>query len=108
MHVVFSVKGRENILPAKKRPEIFKYISGILTNIDQYSLAVNGYKDHVHIFFEMQPTKFLSDIVRIAKANSSKCPPDRTGRDKRKEYRSGQLFMAGRIWWIFIFPFPKE
>ena len=72
IHVVFSVRGRENILPAKKRPEIFKYISGILTNIDQYSLAVNGYKDHVHIFFEMQPTKSLSDIVRIVKANSSK------------------------------------
>jgi putative transposase len=72
IHVVFSVKGRENILPDKKRPEIFKYISGILTNIDQYSLAVNGYKDHVHIFFEMQPTKSLSDIIRIVKANSSK------------------------------------
>jgi putative transposase len=72
MHVVFSVKGRENMLTANKRPEIFKYISGILTNINQYSLAVNGYKDHIHIFFEMQPTKSLSDIVRIVKANSSK------------------------------------
>jgi putative transposase len=72
MHVVFSVKGRENILPAKIRPEIFKYISGILTNNNQYSLAVNGYKDHVHIFFEMQPTITLSDIVRIVKSNSSK------------------------------------
>jgi REP element-mobilizing transposase RayT len=72
MHVVFAVKGRENILTEKIRPEIFRYISGILTNIDQFSLAVNGYKDHVHIFFEMQPTKSLSDIVRIVKANSSK------------------------------------
>ncbi|MDD5570806.1 MAG: transposase [Bacteroidales bacterium] len=51
---------------------MFKYISGILNNIQQYSLAVNGYKDHIHIFFEMQPTKMLSDIVKIVKANSSK------------------------------------
>lgn len=72
MHVIFSVKGRENILPVKIQPVVFKYISGILTNLNQYSLAVNGYKDHVHLFFEMQPDKSLSDIVRIVKSNSSK------------------------------------
>jgi len=72
MHVVFSVKGRENILSAKIRPDIFKYISGILSNIEQFPLAVNGYKDHVHLFFEMQHTKSLSDIVRVVKTNSSK------------------------------------
>jgi REP element-mobilizing transposase RayT len=71
-HVVFAVKGRENILPSTMRLELFKYISGILTNIDQFSLAVNGYKDHVHLFFEMSPAKSLSEIVRIVKANSSK------------------------------------
>jgi REP element-mobilizing transposase RayT len=71
-HVVFAVKGRENILPSDKRPEIFKYISGIVTNSNQFSLAVNGYKDHVHVFFEMNPSYALSDIVRIIKANSSK------------------------------------
>jgi REP element-mobilizing transposase RayT len=81
-HVVFAAKGRDNFLPSKIRPELFKYISGILTNIDQFSLAVNGYKDHIHLFFEMSPAKSLSEIVRIVKANSSKCPPDRTGRDK--------------------------
>lgn len=72
MHVVFSVKGRENMLHSKIRPVIFKYISGILTNHNQFSLAVNGNKDHVHIFFEMHPTTSLSDIVRIVKSNSSK------------------------------------
>lgn len=71
-HVVFAVKGRENLLNAKLRPELFKYISGILTNTNQFSLAVNGYKDHVHMFFELTPSKSLSDIVRIVKTNSSK------------------------------------
>ena len=72
IHVVFSVKGRENILTNKFRIELFKYIYGVLNNNQQYPLAVNGYKDHVHIFFEIQPTKSLSEIVRIVKANSSK------------------------------------
>lgn len=72
MHVIFSVQGRKNMLSAKHRPEIFKYISGILSKCGQFPLAVNGYKDHVHIFFELTPEKNLSEIVRIVKANSSK------------------------------------
>ena len=72
MHVVFSVKGRENILHAKLRPKLFKYISGILSNERQFPLAVNGYKDHVHMFFEMNPKNSLSEIMRIVKSNSSK------------------------------------
>jgi REP element-mobilizing transposase RayT len=86
MHVVFSVKGRENILSAKIRPDIFKYISGILSNIEQFPLAVNGYKDHVHLFFEMQPTKSLSDIVRVVKTNSSK-------------WINENRFVAGKFLW---------
>jgi putative transposase len=89
MHVVFSVKGRENILPAKIRPEIFKYISGILTNNNQYSLAVNGYKDHVHVFFEMQPTISLSEIVRIVKSNSSKWINDNKMMPGKFSWQSG-------------------
>ncbi len=72
MHAVFCVKGRSNCLTQKIRPELFKYISGILTNLGQYSLAVNGYKDHVHIFFEMNPDTSLSDIMQVVKSNSSK------------------------------------
>ncbi|HRS19240.1 MAG TPA: transposase, partial [Bacteroidales bacterium] len=51
---------------------LYKYIYGILRNLGQYPLAINGYKDHVHIFFELQPTKCLSDIMRDIKTNSSK------------------------------------
>ncbi len=72
MHVVFAVKGRENLLMNTFRDELFRYISGILKNIEQFPLAVNGYKDHVHLFFELQPTKSLSDIIRVVKSNSSK------------------------------------
>lgn len=35
-------------------------------------MAVNGYTDHVHIFFEIKPDKSLSEIVQGLKANSSK------------------------------------
>lgn len=72
IHAIFSVKGRENILTQNVREELFKYIHGILKNIKQFPLAVNGYSDHIHIFFELNPTMALSDVMRIVKSNSSK------------------------------------
>lgn len=72
VQTVFAVKGRENILEPEFRNQLFGYISVILKNIKQYPLAVNGYKDHVHIFFELNPTSSLSDVLEIVKANSSK------------------------------------
>ena len=72
VHGVFSVLNRENFLLDKFRPELFKYISGILKNSKQFPLAVNGYRDHVHIFFELHPTTSVSEIMQSVKANSSK------------------------------------
>jgi REP element-mobilizing transposase RayT len=69
---VFSVLNRENFLLDKFRPELFKYISGILKNSNQFPLAVNGYKDHVHVFFELHPATSVSEVMQTVKANSSK------------------------------------
>ncbi len=71
IHVVFSVKGRENMLTKNFRSRLFEYLSGIVNNKGNYSLAVNGYKDHVHLFFELNPMLALSDLVRDIKSNST-------------------------------------
>ncbi len=71
LHVVFAVKGRENILSAKIREELFSYIAGIVNNKQHYSLAVNGYKDHVHLFFEYNPAFSVSDLIRDVKSGST-------------------------------------
>jgi putative transposase len=85
-HAVFSVKGRENLLSEKIRNELFPYISGIIKNINNYPLAVNGYKDHVHVFFELNPTCTISDILNKLKSNSSKWIND-------------QKFLPGKFYW---------
>jgi len=72
IHLIFAVQGRENILRNSFRENLFKYIHGILRESKQYPLAVNGYLDHVHAFFELDPKNSVSDIARIVKANSSK------------------------------------
>ena len=72
IHVVFTVKGKSNVLTDDFINRLFEYISGILTNLQQYPLAVGGYKDHVHIFFELNPKDSLSNIVHKVKANSAR------------------------------------
>ena len=72
IHIVFAVKGRDNLISGKWKDELYKYITGIITNEGQKLLAINGVPDHVHILIGLKPTVALSNIVRDIKANSSK------------------------------------
>ncbi len=72
VHSVFSVKGNHSILNTELRLKLFQYIHGILKNMDLFPIAVNGWKDHVHTFFELKPDISLSKSMEIVKTNSSK------------------------------------
>ena len=72
IHAVYAVKGRENLLNPEFKSQLFKYTSGILSQLDQFPLAVNGAHDHVHMFFELNPVNSISEILRIVKSSSSK------------------------------------
>lgn len=71
VHIIFSTKGREKILHKSFRKELFKYISGILTNKNQKPFAVNGTTDHVHVFVGIEPNISISDLVRDIKHSST-------------------------------------
>lgn len=77
IHIVFAVKGRENLISKNWQEELFKYISGIITNKGQKSIIVNGVSDHVHIFVGLKPSMAISDLVRDIKNNSSNFINDR-------------------------------
>lgn len=72
IHCVFAVKGRENLISKEIRDELHRYMSGILKNDNAYPLSVGGWKDHVHVFFELHPDSKISDLMRMLKASSSK------------------------------------
>lgn len=71
IHCVFAVKGRENIISQALQKRLFEYISGILSNKNVYPLAVGGWKDHIHLLFELPTDKTISEIIRDVKASSS-------------------------------------
>ena len=71
IHSVFAVKYRENFITKDWRDHLHQYISGIITNKGAKSLAVGGWKDHVHILFGMPVTTCVSDFMSAVKASSS-------------------------------------
>ena len=72
IQIVFSVKGRQNLIHKNWRDELYKYICGIVNAKNQKVYAIGGVADHIHILVSLKPTIAISDLVRDIKANSSK------------------------------------
>lgn len=73
-HIVFAVKGRANSISLKWREQLYKYITGIITNKNQKLIIINGN---------------LSDLVRDIKANSSKFINDQKWVMGKFEWQTG-------------------
>ncbi|AYZ35925.1 IS200/IS605 family transposase [Chryseobacterium indologenes] len=72
IHIVFAVKGRQNLISKEKREELHKFITGVVSNRNQKLFAVFAMPDHLHLLVSMGPTCSVSDLVRDIKAGSSK------------------------------------
>ena len=69
--IVFSTYNREKVLVQQNRPELFKYIWGILQNKKCHLYRINGVSDHIHIVTHIHPTICLSSLVKDIKLSSS-------------------------------------
>jgi REP element-mobilizing transposase RayT len=88
-HIVFAVKGRANLIAPRWREELYKYITGIITNKNQKLIVINGMPDHLHLLVGMKPDGNLSDLVRDIKANSSKFINERKWVPGKFEWQTG-------------------
>jgi len=71
VHLIFAVQGRQNLISNSWKEELFKYITGIVTNKKQRLLCINGTGDHIHILIGLRPDIAVSDLVRDIKSNST-------------------------------------
>ena len=72
VQVVIVVKFREALIQKKWKDELYKYITGIVTNKGQKMLRINGVENHIHMLLNIQPNIALSDLMSDVKANSTK------------------------------------
>lgn len=86
IQTVFAVSNRQSLIKAEFKEDLFKYITGIITNQGQKLMSINGVADHIHILIGLKPAMALADLVREIKADSS-------------NFVNEQRFVRGKFSW---------
>lgn len=89
IHIVFTVKGRQNLIPNQKREELQKFITGIIQKRNQKLLTIFCMPDHTHILIGLEPSISISDLVRDIKASSSKFINDNNWMNGKFNWQEG-------------------
>ena len=84
IHISFSTKSRHPFIDNHIKQDLFSYLGGICKNLGCNPIIVGGHKDHIHILCLLSRKIALMKLIEELKTHSSKCPPDRTGRDKNE------------------------
>jgi REP element-mobilizing transposase RayT len=72
IHLVFSTKHREALLPVDPYPALHAYTQGILKAQKCHLIDMNSVADHVHMLFDLHRTESLSDVVMHVKKGTSR------------------------------------
>jgi putative transposase len=71
LHITFSTKHREAMIPEAIEPDLYAYIGGICRRMESPLLAMGGTSDHVHMMVSLGKTVRLSDLMLEVKRDSS-------------------------------------
>jgi REP element-mobilizing transposase RayT len=71
MHVVFSTKERQKIIPAQMKERLWSYTAGICKGQKVFVHAIGGIEDHIHLLLQFPATIAISEAIMKIKANSS-------------------------------------
>ncbi len=71
IQLVFAVSGRVNLLGDSIRPEVYKYMTGIIQQKRHKLLCINGMPDHVHILVGLNPREAISVLIHDVKRSTT-------------------------------------
>jgi REP element-mobilizing transposase RayT len=72
IQAVFAVKYRAAVIEKSWQSQLFAVIGNLIQETGCKTFIVNGVEDHVHCFFGLKPSISISDVMKNAKAKSSK------------------------------------
>lgn len=72
VHLVFSTKHRQPLIPTIVQPRLWAYQSGIFQQWESPALIIGGVEDHIHDLFSLSKNHALKKIVEEVKKGSSK------------------------------------
>jgi REP element-mobilizing transposase RayT len=71
IHLVFSIKNRAPVLAEDVRIPLCAYASAVLRELDSHVIAMNAWRDHVHILFTLSKNHSLAQVVMEVKRATS-------------------------------------
>lgn len=89
IHIIFAVKYRRALIKSEWKKELFAVIGNLINETGSKTIIVNGVEDHVHCLIRLKPDISVSEVVKNAKAKSSKWLNESRYLDSRFEWQSG-------------------
>src|SRR5690606_1837064 len=89
IHTVFAVKFRRSLIKPHFGKQLFAVIGNLINETGCKTIIVNGVEDHVHCFFGLKPSISVSEIMKNAKAKSSKRINENSFIEHRFEWQPG-------------------
>jgi len=96
---VFAVKYRQALICNEWKERLHQYITGIFRANNHKVLQINSMPDHIHIFIG-NATASIGVFV------GSEYQDGKQQMDKGTELLQNTIFMAGRLWCVFLFKKP--
>jgi putative transposase len=89
VHLVFAVKKRHSFIQPAWEEELYKYITAVVQHDKHKMLAINGMRDHIHIFLGWNPAISISDLVKDVKRASNNWINDKGFIKEKFEWQAG-------------------
>ena len=88
-HIIFSTKNRDNTIDNNIRPEMYRYLGGIVRGEGGILLEIGGNANHLHLLTKFKPAITISDLLRNLKAHSSKWLHEKSAYNQHFRWQDG-------------------
>ena len=69
--IIFSTKNRDRVLVSEHKPQLFRYIGGVLSKKKCVPYAIGGHDDYLHMLTSLHPSIALSSLIKDVKLATS-------------------------------------
>ena len=70
-HIVYGTKDRLPLITNELRPDLHRFLGGLVNDLDGMPLEINGVADHVHVLARIRPVISISEFLSKFKSQSS-------------------------------------
>ena len=78
-HIVYGTKDRLPLITKELRPDLHRFLGGLVKDLHGLPLEINGVADYVHVLARIKPVISISEFLSKLKSQSSGWATRKTG-----------------------------